>query len=169
MSLTCLFLRMKTELLYLSSKYTQVHKSNTDTKLFKFNYFVRFPHYFKIWPMKSQFRSKWYDCLTNDKRTLFFRSRMYHASVLALTTIVALSVQIQVGVWIGTDGRNDIIRFIYTHIPKLQRQAESVQFAALFLLTEQEVLDHTKFHFIPHDKNKRPLVNNRCYYCPDNQ
>ena len=94
---------------------------------------------------------------------------MCHASVLALTTIVALSVQIQVCVGIGTDGRNDIIRLIFTHIQKLQRQAESVQFAALFLLTEQEVQDHNKFQFIPHDKNKRPLVNNRSYYCPDNQ
>ena len=94
---------------------------------------------------------------------------MHQASVLALSTIVALSAQIQVCVGVGAEGHNDIIQFIYTHIPKLQRQAENVQFAALFLLTKQEVQNHNQFNFIPHDKKKLPLVNKRCYYYPHSQ
>ena len=46
---------------------------------------------------------------------------------------------------------NDLIRLIYRNIPQLRDQAKTKfdQYAALILLTEEEVQDHSKFQFNP--------------------
>ena len=103
----------------------------------------------------------------------FFRYKMLHIRVLALSVYVFVALQTQLCVSIdseeddGDDRPGSITELIFQRISMLQGQARPDQFAALVLLNQREVNNPNLFQFHPQNPDGSPIVNNNLSFSPE--